>query len=89
MFLIALLLRTYASNFNSRTSQSTKSRLSTWSRSLGLVTSGSSQLDVKGSDSEFLFIHTHRQKKSKQRKQGGVRDQKVMKGERDHNEEER
>ena len=47
---------TNASNSHSRTSQGTKSRLSSRSWSLGLVATCSAKLDVEGSDSQLLQI---------------------------------
>jgi hypothetical protein len=41
-------------NLHARTSQSAKSRLSTWTGSLGSVSTRGSDLDVQSSDSEFL-----------------------------------
>jgi hypothetical protein len=45
---------TNATNFHARPSKSPESRLSTRSRSLGLVASSSTKLNVQGSDTKFL-----------------------------------
>ena len=43
-----------ASNLESSTSQSSKGRLSSWSRSLGSASSGGTELDVQGIDAQVL-----------------------------------
>uniref|UniRef100_A0A2P2LKL1 Uncharacterized protein n=1 Tax=Rhizophora mucronata TaxID=61149 RepID=A0A2P2LKL1_RHIMU len=45
---------TYTTDSHSRTSQGTKSRLSTWTRCFCLIATSSTELDVKSSNSKFL-----------------------------------